>query len=112
MNHRCASSRRPIARHALPASAIASTDGRQLYRFDANGRHLSTVDALTGATLYTFGYDSAGRLIKITDADNNGTTIERDGNGNPTAIVAPFGQRTTLTVDGNGWLASATNPAG
>ncbi|MER2556000.1 MAG: PKD domain-containing protein [Candidatus Competibacter denitrificans] len=92
--------------------AIASRDGHQIYRFNAVGRHLSTVDALTGATLYTFAYDSDGRLIKLTDTDNNAITIERDGNGNPTALVAPFGQRTTLTVDGNGYLASVTNPAG
>lgn len=92
--------------------AIASRDGHQIYRFNAVGRHLSTVDALTGATLYTFAYDSDGRLIKITDTDSNVITIERDGNGNPTALVAPFGQRTTLTVDGNGYLASVINPAG
>ncbi|MFZ4789728.1 MAG: PKD domain-containing protein [Candidatus Competibacteraceae bacterium] len=59
--------------HPLPGFtagdiAIASTDGRQLYRFNSVGRHLSTVDTLTGATLYTFAYDSAGRLITITDA--------------------------------------------
>ncbi|MBZ4192710.1 MAG: hypothetical protein LAE24_00155, partial [Candidatus Contendobacter sp.] len=103
--------------HPLPGFtagdiAIASTDGRQLYRFNSVGRHLSTVDTLTGATLYTFGYDSAGRLTSITDADSNVTTIERNSNGNATTIVAPFGQRTTVTVNGNGYLASATNPAG
>jgi len=92
--------------------AIASADGRLLYRFSPEGRHLSTVDTLTKAVLYTFGYDSAGRLTSITDADNNVTTIERDGNGVPTAIVAPFGQRTMLTVNGDGYLASVTNPAG
>jgi RHS repeat-associated protein len=92
--------------------AIASEDGRQLCRFDQYGRHLSTVDTLTGATLYTFAYDNEGRLSRITDSDGNITTIERDGNGNPIAIVAPFGQPTTLTVDSNGYLASVTNPAG
>lgn len=92
--------------------AIASEDGRLLYRFTAEGRHLSTVDTLTKAVLYTFGYDSAGRLISITDADNNVTAIERDGNGNPTAIVAPFGQRTMLTVNSDGYLASVANPVG
>ncbi len=92
--------------------AIASEDGRQLYRFNAEGRHLSTVDTLTKTVLYTFAYDSAGQLIRIADADNNVTTIERDASGNATALVAPFGQRTTLTVNGDGYLASVTNPAG
>jgi YD repeat-containing protein len=91
---------------------VASEDGRQLYSFDASGRHLRTVDTLTGTTLYTFAYDSAGRLITITDADNNVTTLERDGNGKPTAIAGPFGQRTGLTLDTNGYLARVTNPAG
>lgn len=92
--------------------AIASEDGRLLYRFNPEGRHLSTVDTLTKTVLYSFAYDSAGRLISITDADSNATTIERDGSGNPTAIVAPFGQRTTLTVNSDGYLASVANPAG
>jgi len=92
--------------------AVASEDGRLLYRFNPEGRHLSTVDTLTKTVLYTFAYDSAGRLTSITDADSNVTTIERDGSGNPTAIVAPFGQRTTLTVNSNGYLASVANPAG
>ena len=90
---------------------IASEDGSELYRFNANGRHLSTINALTGTTIYTFNYDSSGRLVEIIDADGNVTTIERDGNGNPTAIIAPFGQRTTFTVNSEGYLATVTNPA-
>ncbi len=92
--------------------AIASADGAQLYQFDANGRHLRTLDALTGAVLFSFGYDSAGRLAQITDVGGNVTRIERDASGTPTAIVAPGGQRTALTVDGNGYLSSVTDPAG
>lgn len=84
----------------------------QLYRFDARGRHIQTLNAVTGAVLYLFGYDTAGRLISVKDADGNTTTIERDTSGNPMAIVAPFGQRTALTPDTNGYLASVTNPAG
>ena len=92
--------------------AVASEDGSELYRFDQNGRHLSTRDALTGATLLSFGYDPAGRLVTVTDADNNVTTIERDGSGLPLAIAAPFGQHTTLGLDAAGFLAMATNDAG
>lgn len=92
--------------------AIPSEDGTLLYRFSPTGRHLKTLYALTGAMLYEFFYDTAGRLIQVKDGDNNITTIERDGSGNPTAIVGPFGQRTTLTVDTNGYLASIANPAG
>jgi RHS repeat-associated protein len=92
--------------------AIPSEDGSELYQFDGAGRHLRTRNALTGAVLLTFGYDAAGRLSTITDADANVTTVERDGQGKPTAIVAPFGQRTPLAVDGAGLLASVTDPGG
>jgi RHS repeat-associated protein len=91
--------------------AIASEDGREVYHFTGSGRHQRTLDALTGAVRYQFGYDSANRLMSVTDADGNLTAIERDGSGNPTAIVAPFGQRTILDVDTDGYLSRVTNPA-
>ncbi len=79
--------------------------------FDKNGRHLRTVDPLTGAVRASFSYDTSGRLAGISDAAGTVTAIERDGDGS-VAIVAPSGERTILTVDGNGYLASITNPAG
>lgn len=90
--------------------AIASENGAQLYRFDANGRHLATVNAFTGATVFTFTYDADGQLVRITDGDQNVTTIQRDATGKPIAIIAPFGQRTTLAADANGYLTSVTAP--
>jgi RHS repeat-associated protein len=92
--------------------AIPSDDGSELYEFDSSGRQQQILNALTGAVLYSFGYDAQGHLSTITDANNNVTTIEHDASGNPTAIDAPFGQRTLLAVDANGFLASATDPAG
>jgi RHS repeat-associated protein len=96
----------------FPAADIASENGDEVYRMDAAGRHLKTLHGLTGATIYEFGYDAAGRLARITDGDSNRTAIERDGSGTPTAIVGPYGQRTTLATDGNGYLTRATDPAG
>ena len=90
---------------------LPSEDGTELYIFDKNGRHLKTLDALTGALRYQFAYDSAGYLISVTDGDSNLTTFERNG-ATPTAIVAPSGQRTTLGVNSDGWLSSLSNPAG
>ncbi len=95
---------------SLTDGAIASGDGSQLYVFDPAGRHLRTVDAVTGVVLYRFGYDASGHLISLTDRDGNVTTIARDGSGNATAIVAPYGQNTRLSLDANGFLASVTNP--
>ena len=80
---------------------VASKDGSQLYRFSAEGYHDSTINALTGATVYTFGRDSEGRLTSVTDGDSNTTTIQRDASGRPTAVTGPYGQTTTLTLDGN-----------
>ncbi|MGH8849532.1 MAG: Ig-like domain-containing protein, partial [Casimicrobiaceae bacterium] len=94
---------------------IASADGGQLYVFDTDGKHLRTLNAFTGATLFEFGYDGNGRLTTVTEktgGTDNVTTIEHDGSGNPTAIVGPFGQNTALAVDGNGFLKSITNPVG
>jgi RHS repeat-associated protein len=93
------------------AFTIAAENGSAVYDFDGYGRHLRTREGLTGSTLLSFQYDAAGRLSSITDADSLVTTVERNAQGQPTAIVAPFGQRTVLTLDAAGYLASATNPA-
>jgi len=97
---------------ALTDLQFASEDGDEVYVFDVEGRHLRTLNARTGAVLYTFGYDGNGRLVSVTDGDHNVTTIERNGAGDPTAIVSPYGQRTALSTNGDGYLASITNPAG
>ncbi|MFO0551212.1 MAG: RHS repeat domain-containing protein [Polyangiaceae bacterium] len=39
------------------------------------------------------------------------TTVERDNTGVPIAIVAPFGQRTTLSLDTDGRLAQIADPS-
>src|SRR5262249_19490827 len=52
------------------------------------------------------------RLFSITDRDGNVTTIEHDGSGRPTAIVGPFGQRTLLALNADGYLDRVASPAG
>ena len=94
--------------------AIPSTDGRQVYRFANSGSHLQTLDSLTGTPIHEFGYDTAGRLTTITGktgGQDNVTTIQRNVDGTPRAIISPFGQTTTLTHDANGFLSSISNPA-
>lgn len=94
------------------ALAVASEDGSQLFEFDAAGRHLRTRDALTSFVLLSFGYDGAGRLVTVTDADNNITALERNGSGALTGILNPFGKRTIIGLDARGFLATVANPAG
>jgi RHS repeat-associated protein len=89
---------------------VASANG-DIGVFDTDGRHLRTVDPLTGALRASFAYDAGGQLASISDAVGNQTRIERNGDGTM-AIVAPGGERTLLTVDSNGYVASVKNPAG
>ncbi len=91
-------------------TGIPSADGTQIYFFDAGGQHLTTTDAFTNAIIWQFGYDGLGRLASVDDGDGNVIQIEYSGN-KPSAIIAPYGQRTELTVDANGWLATFTDPA-
>jgi RHS repeat-associated protein len=102
----------PLPGVSAGGGLLPSADGREVYSFDSTGRHLQTFDALTGATRYSFGYDSAGRLISVTDGSGNTTSIQHDAGGNPTAIIAPNGAQTILATDGNGYLSSITDPAG
>jgi RHS repeat-associated protein len=95
-----------VIESAFPSMAteyrIASTDGAEVYHFDLDGRHLRTVDSITGVTLYEFEY-TEGVLSAIVDRDGNRTEIGE-------SFVAPGGQTTQL---GSGeYLSSITNPAG
>ncbi|MEX0730375.1 MAG: SMP-30/gluconolactonase/LRE family protein, partial [Aquisalimonadaceae bacterium] len=101
-----------MAMSALAANSVPSADGTRLYTFDTTGRHLATVDTISGAAVYEFDYDAAGRLITVTDGDGNLTRLERDASGHATAIIAPDGQRTELAVDTRDHLNEVTNAAG
>jgi RHS repeat-associated protein len=93
------------------SNLITSEDGSEVYVFDGStGRHLQTLRPLTGALKYQFTYDTAGKLVTVTDGSGNVTTIQRDGSEHATAIVSPFGQTTTLSLDSNGFLSQVTDP--
>jgi RHS repeat-associated protein len=102
----------PSVDFSLDDIALPSGDGSEVYVFDRNGRHLRTMDALMGVTHYLFSYDSSGRLAGVSDTDGNVTTIERDAIGNPVAIVAPLGQRTTLILGDDDYLIGVKTPIG
>ncbi len=102
----------PLVDRFVAGERVPSADGSEVYVFTPEGRHLRTVDSLTGVVTYEFGYDGANRLVSITDRDTNITRIEWGALGKPLAIEGPFGQRTVLDTDTNGWLARIENPAG
>ncbi|MGE3481883.1 MAG: PKD domain-containing protein, partial [Gammaproteobacteria bacterium] len=106
---------RKIARASASVSEdqflVPSDDGRQLYQFSAEGRHLRTLDALTGSVVYRFQYDGSGRLAGIEDVDGDLTAIVRDSSGRPQRITAPFGQTTELGVEVSGQLHTVIDPA-
>ena len=91
---------------------VPSDRGDIAYLFDSLGRHMETRNGLTGELYLTYQYDNLGQLTGIVDADANLLTIERDANGDPSAIVAPGGQRTELTLEADGFLDTVTDPMG
>ncbi len=106
-----------IRRVSFPAQnqsqyRFPSDDGSEIFVFDANGKHLQTLDSLTGSIRYSFVYDAVGRLASVTDVFGNATVIQRDSAGNPTAVVSAYGQVNSISTDTNGYLASVTNPEG
>jgi len=109
---RCVNVGLPALAPGATTVRVPSPDASEIYEFDGSGRHLRTMDGLTGVTTLTFQYDSKGRLANITDLDGNITTYERDSGGKPSGIVGPYGQRTVLTVDAQERLHTVTNPAG
>jgi RHS repeat-associated protein len=102
---------------ALPGFGIStllipSPDGREIFAFNGAGKHLQTLDAFvrTPTPIYSFGYDAAtGYLNSVTDVDGNVTAVQRDTNGKLTAIRAPFGQITGITLGNDGYISTIAN---
>jgi RHS repeat-associated protein len=90
---------------------IVSEDGKEVYIFDKYGKHLETIDPLTGNKLFRFSYSQKGLLTSIKDVDSLSTTIERDTAGVARAIVSPFGQRTEFTIGAHDRITEIINPA-
>lgn len=80
------------------------------YIMTGTGRHKKTIDLHIGLTLFDFEYDENNNVISIVDHLNNQITIERDGNGEATAIISPDGITTSLTIDADNHLNRITYP--
>ena len=78
----------------------------ELYLFNKHGLHLSTLNALTGKTIYTFAYDqntSAGRLVSVADSSNNKISFVRQ-QGRLASIVSANGQKARVLLNAKGQL--------
>lgn len=91
---------------------VGSLDGRQIFEFDSNGRHLRTRSALTQQVMRTFDYDNRGRLITMTDAYGAVTTIARNNGGLATEITGPDGHVNRVEVNGEDLLTAVVKPMG
>ena len=99
------------AKFSLNEYLVPLGNADELGCFNAQGRHLRTIDAITGAVLYQFEYGQNGLLTGILGRNGLRTTIERDAAGALRAIVAPHAQRTSFIVE-DGYLRGMMNPAG
>jgi RHS repeat-associated protein len=97
---------------ALFPTFVSSEDGREVYIFDRRGRHTETRDAQTGTVLLRIGRDAASHVVSLTDENDLVTVIERDAQGEPTAIVGPYGHRTELVIGSSGLLEQVIDPSG
>jgi len=101
---------RPENQTQLSEHRVADSTRNEVYIFDNKGRHLKTFDLMTNALKWEFNYNSSGEIVSAKDRNGLITNIERDSDGQPVSIVAPFGQRTELTVQ-NGQITAVSNPA-
>lgn len=91
---------------------VVSADGKEIYIFGPDGRHLETKFGLTDSTKYTFTYSLGNRLVKVEDAFGNEIHFNRDGNDNLVSIKAPYSQTTVITLNGNNYISVIENPNG
>ncbi|WP_374029028.1 RHS repeat domain-containing protein [Bdellovibrio bacteriovorus] len=89
---------------------VAENNGKRVFIFDSTGRHLHTKTGLLGTTIFTFNYDSNGRLLSISEPFSKVTTFNRNSAGEIVSITAPNGQVTSVTLDVNGFISSVTSP--
>jgi RHS repeat-associated protein len=87
---------------------IVSSNGSQLYIFDDGGRHLRTLDVLTGAIVYEFEYDNQFKLTGLVDAYGREYVVER--NGSSIDVRSPFGVETSISVNQDGYLETLSSP--
>ncbi len=87
---------------------ISSGAGDEIYYFDKQGRHLRTLNALTGIAKYNFLYTTQGKISQITDQYSN--IINFTYSTRKILIQSAQNQTTEINLDSKGFLATAKNP--
>ncbi|MBT4837155.1 MAG: hypothetical protein HON94_07390, partial [Methylococcales bacterium] len=95
------------SKSSLSDIVIPSKLADELYVFNRYGRHLKTINAVTGSVIYEFYYNDQGLLIGVKDRDNQLTKITRSDN--KITITSSKGQKTFLTLNSDGYLESVKN---
>jgi streptogramin lyase len=83
---------------------IRSKDNAEIFVFNANGKHLKTLNASDRSLKWEFQYDSDGRLALIQNTTGAVATIVR--NGNSVSITGADQGLTQINLDGNGHIAN------
>jgi RHS repeat-associated protein len=91
---------------------VPSLNGKEVYIFDQQGRHLETRNAFTNSSIYRFLYSPDNKLAEIKDIDGQSTIFHRDSSGLLTSVEAPFENVTAVTLSPSGLIATATTPLG
>ena len=99
------------------AHRVPSRNGKELYDFDAKGRHVRTVDAQSLSTLMRFEYETFdGKPLLTAVRDAAGTLllqVERSsGTGRLMAFVSRTGERTEVILNENERLSQIIRPDG
>ena len=95
-----------VVTHGVDGSSVVEKSLR--YHFNANNLHVKTSNVLTNAVVYTFTYDDAKKLTRITDGNGNVLWLHYNAQGHVALLETDTYQRTTLSVDANTTLQSVT----
>ncbi|MBK8010736.1 MAG: hypothetical protein IPK13_05260 [Deltaproteobacteria bacterium] len=82
------------------------------YVFDDRFRHVRTLDPWSGLTKRSFTFDDKNRLSEVIDSLGRATSLQYTPTNEAVSIVAPGGERTVLSLNGDGYLEAVTSPGG
>jgi RHS repeat-associated protein len=94
----------------LSTRAAASAKTGMTYTFSRDGLAAETRDPMTLDLIRSYAYGPNHTISAIFDASGNRTSVERNAAGFISAIVGPYGHRTTLTYDTDNRLTSLSDP--